>query len=39
MKNGEINFNFHKLQLKESKSKDKAFLCKKHFMTKDFDFE
>ena len=39
MKNGEINFNFHKLQLKESKSKDKAFLCKKHFMTKDFDFD
>ena len=39
MKNGEINFNFHKLQLKESKSKDKGFLCRKHFMTKDFDFD
>ena len=39
MKNDEINFNFHNLQIEESKRKDKAFLCRKHFMTKDFDFD
>ena len=39
MENDEISFNFHKLCIEENKNKDKAFLCKKHFMTKDFNFD
>ena len=39
MESAEINFNFHKLNIEENKNKDKAFLCKKHFMSKDIDFD
>ena len=39
MENDEINFNFHNIQIQDNKNKDKAFLCKKHFMLKDFDFD